>query len=69
MTPKVAAAGRTHLLEAADAPSPGLRVVVWSLVLTSSSLPQIVFTEVAGRQAAVPLAVAQAALLLGVPVA
>jgi membrane protease YdiL (CAAX protease family) len=44
----------------------GTAAVVWSLVLASSSLPQIVFTESAGRDAPVWLALVQAALLIGV---
>ncbi len=56
---------RPHLPAVHDA-GWGTAVVVWSLVLASSSLPQILFTESTGRDAPVWLALGQAGLLLGV---
>ena len=53
-------------LATSDGAGRGTAAAVWSLVLASSSLPQIVYTEVTGHEAPVWLALAQAGLLLGV---
>ena len=65
MTSEAPAPTRPQLATVKDADW-GTVAVVWSLVLASSSLPQIVFIESTGRDAPVWLALVQAGLLLGV---
>ncbi len=62
----------THLVAARPSPhsgttgrtAQGTAIVVWTLVLASSSLPQIVYSEATGRNAPLWLALAQAGALL-----
>ena len=62
----------THLVAARPSPhsgttgrtAQGTATVVWTLVLASSSLPQIVYSEATGRNAPLWLALAQAGALL-----